>query len=513
MPVAFEELTPRIAAFLAPLPAASASGVSARLEPEYQAVANEVAKVDSLTGATVDWGAVARGAAGILQSRSKDLVIAAYLAHALQSTRGIEGLTDGLALLAALLDQHWDALQPDAKRLRGRANALQWFVDHAISSTEALPEGSASAGQAEALGVAAGRLADVSRQRLGEASPAFGRLLAAVNRLAPVSESATPSPAQPTGQPAPSPPAPPQASFQGANPAETLERLASALVDLAARLREASPVDPAAYRALRTGLWLHLDVAPAAREGRTSIPPPPPALLGRMTQLVENQQWAALLEEVESSLPQQRFALDLQRLGWQALAGLGTSHERARAAVAAELRSLLARMPSLPSLAFSDGSPLADARTRAWMDDVVVARPAAARPSPSVEQADPVPIDEPARWLSEGRIADALGAFQQALGRLPPGRARFLLQLDIARAYSGAGLAPLALAAFQSLDAEVRLRGLETWEPALAVETLKGVIATVRALVKDPRAASSQLDDCYRRLCGLDPAAAFEVWP
>jgi hypothetical protein len=31
--------------------------------------------------------------------------------------------------------------------------------------------------------------------------------------------------------------------------------------------------------------------------------------------------------------------------------------------------------------------------------------------------------------------------------------------------------------------------------------------------MKDSRGASTQLDECFRRLCILDPAAAYEVRP
>jgi hypothetical protein len=55
--------------------------------------------------------------------------------------------------------------------------------------------------------------------------------------------------------------------------------------------------------------------------------------------------------------------------------------------------------------------------------------------------------------------------------------------------------------------------GLEVWEPALAVDTLKGLISTLLVPSKDSRGTSANLDDYYRRLCSLDPAAAYEVWP
>jgi type VI secretion system protein VasJ len=512
----FDDLTPLAAAYLAPVPGTSPAGSPARFDPEYQAIAAEVAKLDALAGPSVDWNVVERGGSELLQSRTKDLVLAAYLAQALHVTRGLDGLITGTVLLAGILDRYWDTLQPDAKRMRGRANALQWFLERAVPALEAMPEGSASEAQAEALEVASARLADVTRQRMGDAAPGFGSFRAALARLRPVlaaAEGASPGAIGPGPRAGPASESPSPVSFGGGEPRDVLEKVGAVLVDLASRMREAGKTDPAGYRTARVGLWLHLDASPAVSGGRTRIPAPPSALLQRLALLQENQQWAALLEEAESALPRQRFALDLQRFTWMALQGLGADHDGARAAVVTEVRGLLARMPSLPTLSFSDGTGLADARTKAWIDEVVLARPAPARASgPEPDGVTPA-FEDARRMLSEGRVAEALEGLRVATAQLRPGRARFLARLDIARAYAGAGLTALALGTYRGLEAEVLEHGLEVWEPALAVDTLKGLISTLLVPSKDSRGTSANLDDYYRRLCSLDPAAAYEVWP
>jgi type VI secretion system protein VasJ len=463
----------------------------------------------------VDWKRVEAGTTTLLKGKTKDLVLAAYLAHALQVNEGVDGLTTGMTLMAGLLDRYWESMQPDASRMRGRANALQWFLDRAVPGLQAMPEGSASAAQADTLERAAVRLGELAQGRLGQAAPAFGSLVAAVTRLRPSTpvqavESATPAAVSMAAGPAYSLPAPPAV---GGDPREALERIGATLVDLAARIREAAPTDPAAYRTARMGLWMHLDAAPAASGGRTAIPALPTPMLPRLALLEQNVQWAALLEEAESALPRHRFALDLHRFSWLALQGLGPDYDRARAAVASELRVLLARMPGLPGLAFSDGTGLADARTKAWIEDVVLARPPPARAAgPELEDAPPA-LEEVARKLVEGRIAEALEGFRAVSAQLPPGRRRFLVRLEFADTCARAGLTQLALAMYQGLDADAQGHRLDEWDPALAASTLKGLIATLREIVKDSRGTSTQLDDYYRRLCSLDPAAAYEVRP
>ena len=68
---------------------------------------------DSVVGGEPpDWRAV-RDQARELLGRSKDLRIAVYLARALTRTDGMEGLSDGLALLRGLLERYWDNVHPE----------------------------------------------------------------------------------------------------------------------------------------------------------------------------------------------------------------------------------------------------------------------------------------------------------------------------------------------------------------------------------------------------------------
>ena len=117
MSVDFEQLRDRASHWLEPIPGASPGGAPAKLEPTYQRIASEVAKLDLPAGGAIDWKKVAEGSEDLLCKRTKDLVLASYLAHALHMTRGIDGLTTGVTFLAEMLDRFWDTLHPEAKRL------------------------------------------------------------------------------------------------------------------------------------------------------------------------------------------------------------------------------------------------------------------------------------------------------------------------------------------------------------------------------------------------------------
>jgi type VI secretion system protein ImpA len=61
-----------------------------------------------------DWDFVARRCAAMIESRSKDLRLAVWLAEAEARTRGLRGLGDGYAVLAGLCEHYWDGLYPQA---------------------------------------------------------------------------------------------------------------------------------------------------------------------------------------------------------------------------------------------------------------------------------------------------------------------------------------------------------------------------------------------------------------
>ncbi|HEY6098346.1 MAG TPA: type VI secretion system protein TssA, partial [Anaeromyxobacter sp.] len=522
--------------FLDPIAGApTPAGAALRLDPSYQNVANEVAKLDAPTGGEVDWRSVVRGAGDLLKARTKDVVLASYLAHGLHATGGLDGLSTGLALVADLLDQYWETAFPEVKRIKGRLNAVQWLLERTKAVLPGIQAGAGDAAAVDGLEAAAQRLAEVVRARFADQAPAMGPLLEEVARLKGEVEqarppppptaapSATPAPAQPAAAPAapaaaaPSPlPEAPAGALAGAEQAtDFLRNVGASLASAAGVLRRAEATDPLAYRVLRTGLWLHMQSAPGGTGGKTAVPPPPEALRAQLAALAQNQRWPALLEEAESALTQHRFWLDLHRHSAQALGAQGGGQARAREAIVVELRALLSRMPQLPSLSFADGSALADAQTRSWLDEEVLARPSGGARDGGAEAdvADAEKLAEAKKQLAAGQVAEALGALRAIAAARTDGRGRFAARLELARAAAGAGLLALAKATYDELDREALEHRLDDWEPALAAETLKGLIAATRSLSNDPRGVRDTLVSQNQRLCRLDPAAAHQVWP
>ncbi|NOK01093.1 MULTISPECIES: type VI secretion system protein TssA [Myxococcus] len=183
MPPTLEQLRERALPWAEPVPGASPAGVQAKHEPAYEAVALEVAKLESPASNAVRWDDVVEGASELLKHTTKDLWLASYMAYGLYATRGLDGAATGTAVLAEVTERYWQDLFPEAKRLRGRANAVAWFVDRLGRILPTVDQASVSAEPLDALAVAVKRLAQLSRERFSDMAPAFGPLQDAIARL------------------------------------------------------------------------------------------------------------------------------------------------------------------------------------------------------------------------------------------------------------------------------------------------------------------------------------------
>ncbi|NRD46178.1 type VI secretion system protein TssA [Corallococcus exiguus] len=546
MAVTIEQLKERAKEWIEPVPGQTPAGKAAKADPTYAAVLAEMAKLESVTGGAIDWSLVLGSSGQLLQSTTKDLRIATYMAYGLYQTQGLEGLATGLVVVSEIMERYWPALFPELARIRGRANVVGWLVERCSSLLPSLEVSASDRERVEALDVATRRLAEVSRQKFDTQGPAIRPLLESVQRLqASLPAAAPPPPPKPAAQVAPKPVlatnvppsaalaplVPPVAPAVAAAPApmpavgslasadgavDFLRQTGSALASAAGLVRRASPAEVLPYRLLRVGLYLHLSQPPPADvSGKTTLPAPPANLRANLGRMAANARWADLLEESESALIQHRFCLDLHFLSARALAELG--FRPARQALVAELGSWLTRMPTVPGLLFGDGTPVAGTETRAWLDSELAPPAQAVAVATSSSNKDVTGGDgaevlaEARKLLSGGNAAGAMGLLQERVGAAGTGRERFKARLALAKLCAAAGQPNVARALYEALDRESKERGLDEWDPALAAECLEGWFAVSRPPPKSPEALVSDFTARYHRLCLLDPGAALKV--
>ena len=129
-----------ILALAAPLAGDAPSGPDLEYDPAFMALERAVAPRGERVVASgdadaeePDWDRVA-GSARELFERTRDLRVAVILGTAWLRTRGLPGWRDGLALVLALLEQHWDSVHPqldaeDDNDPTARVNALMPLAD------------------------------------------------------------------------------------------------------------------------------------------------------------------------------------------------------------------------------------------------------------------------------------------------------------------------------------------------------------------------------------------------
>ncbi|MBV1856952.1 MAG: type VI secretion system protein TssA [Nannocystaceae bacterium] len=226
-----EDVQSRASELLAPISDAEPAGQNASEDSRYEEVRNQMASLDSPTGGEVDWEEVAKAAGGLLQTASKDLLVASYFSYAMMKTEGPTGLAVGLATLDGLFETYWDTMFPPARRLRGRGNALGWLTDRLEAALPIMPLQPSDRPAIDLVDSLWKRLGAKSRGKLEDHTPAMGGVESALTRIklklpeAPPESSAPPEPSPPAaptdaGPSGPPPPAPSPAPSQPAAPPE-----------------------------------------------------------------------------------------------------------------------------------------------------------------------------------------------------------------------------------------------------------------------------------------------------
>ncbi|MBR5734293.1 MAG: type VI secretion system domain-containing protein, partial [Desulfovibrionaceae bacterium] len=361
-----------------PIQGDSPAGFDAKYEPEYADVSAEIGKLGSATQAgAVNWAVIAEQGQIILEQKSKDLQIAAYVGIAWQKAGGIGGLQDAVHLFLGLLGTFWETAFPPSAKLRRRTNAFDWWHERACA--DVLNYGDAPALPRDVLDSLTEDLQKLD-QLAGELMPdamPLRDLLEAVRRL-PVKVDA-PAPA-------------PEQSSTAASEDETkaaLKDFAAAASRYAFLLHRAVPEDPLAWQVLRLALWGKVTVLPPAENGQTHIPPPDADRLAALHRMLEAGKYLNAALGGEDLFAASIFCLDAQYLIDAALEGLGGAYAEARQRVREETARFVRRLKGVEQLAFDGGMPFAGQDTLDWLDGIASpARPQPAEAFPGPQTAD-----------------------------------------------------------------------------------------------------------------------------
>lgn len=527
-------MTIDITTMLAPVSDATPAGEEARSSETYEAVAAEIEKLTSLSGAApIEWGLVEQQGTNILRSQSKDFMLAAWVSAAWTERHGIDGLRAGLELHAGLIESYWDTGFPPLKRLRGRRNALSWWVERATQWLETHELEPLPADMHETMVQAAGRIDAGLAEKDPDSPPLanFIRQIKGLDVIAPTPEADAPqaTPGSVPGDqqtppvaqaasannaaarastlpaPAGNPPKPSTtASTTLQAPSTSLPDQISSLDDIigalnpvmdylghvSSALMALDRFHPLVIEISRFAARAALLELPRSNGGATALMPPPVAIADAFQAICNAGNADGMIEFCESRILAFPFWLDLDRQSARGFGMLGEPGARMRKAVIKNALSFTERLPGIELLTFSDGTPFAAEETRQWLQEC-----RAEQSGSAATDAFGQTQQQAQHAVAEGRHDQAIGLYQAAIQSTSTGRDQFRARIALADLFIAVHADADPVPLVQPLVTDCQQYSLGAWEPELASKAWQTVLKACRQAL----AGTATRDDASRR--------------
>ncbi|UIL50974.1 type VI secretion system protein TssA [Pantoea agglomerans] len=494
--------------WLEPVSDDAPTGEDPGYDDDFQRIREEVNKLSG-----IDTGLICQLAEKLLTGCCKDLRVITFYVWARLHQDGESGLAQGIELLAAMLERFGARLHP--LRDRSRKSALEWLGSgRLIDSLSLYPEVDLSVMQRITAGLL---LSEQAFQWFDEdARPELGGLYQALdNRL--VQNGGANSLVPQTSRED-------SATAVSVTSAPVMNAVTSGrdLLDqakvLAKYLRDQPGGWLAGHHLLKSVRWDTLtELPPLDATGRTRLVPPKPDSRAHLKRLYLQKSWSELLEHTDTLLAQgvNHLWLDVQWYACQALAKLDSDRVRADI-LCRDLKGLLARLPGLEALAFSDGTPFADEVTLNWINESVLDDMAGWKEGTvsvvAVGSDDVLALEPEVLTKADTEGFEAALNWLQVQSGYTSSRNQWLMRLLMARVSEQYGKNEMALHLLGELDSGARELTLKQWKPELIFEVkarrlklLRGKAARSEA---DKTRLQPEMDMLLSGLISLDPARA-----
>lgn len=511
-----------------PVSAAAPAGENARYDETFEQLQAQMDRIGSIAGVPIDWARVVELSSTILKSKSKDLLVATYLALGLFETQGFKGLAVGIDAYRELVGKFWEACFPRPKPPQGRINAIQYLAEKVMaaidpqSGAKRSPAGPEKEGVHKSADAAIALDAALQTAYAGQAE--MPNLLPFVRAMKGLKERVGPLTAEAPAAAAASGAAAPGAAAGASNaPAaggapvamdgfRNATQALQAVRAVAKFLLTQDVKDPTGYRLARIAAFGPLTELPKDK----IIPGPAAARRTFFENLAGAGDWQQLLTEAEGQFVGTPLWLDMQRYVALALGGLGPAHAAARDAVVLEAASLFGRMPGVFELTFRDNSPFADGATRAWIAQQAPAGSGGGneKQSGAIDASDRIAIAtrEAKKLLSESKTAEAVERLSTEVEGAASRRERFRAQLALSSLCLGMGKTTLAASLLEGLERIIEDYRLEEWEPDLAAEAMYDLYECLtKANAKPTPEQVTRINSVFSRLARLDPSTALKL--
>jgi type VI secretion system protein VasJ len=277
--------------------------------------------------------------------------------------------------------------------------------------------------------------------------------------------------------------------------------------------------NPLGYKYNRMAVWGPITDLPMVTDGnKTIIPPPDTQASNILKELLVKEEFKDLLEAAESKVSEYIFWIDLNRYVADALTGLGDKYEEAREAVCQETAFFLHRLPELTGFLFADGTPFVDDETREWIKGIGVGSMPEPMEPIAVSQSDVDGQDEDVmtrevataqNLAKKKKLKDAVELLQTHLRSSFSKRESMLWRLALSQILISSKKIPLALPHLEQILGDIEAFRLEQWDPDLALNGLKVVLAGYKA--HPDKEIKDRSGDILNRITKIDAVEALNL--
>jgi type VI secretion system protein VasJ len=541
---------------LQPLPEASDTE-EPRESERFTELEREIDKLSSLTADSLpNWVRIEQLACEFLTLQSKDYLVASWLSEAWTQRHAMLGVSAGLGLFAGLSAKFWDTSIPPVARLRGRRNAMLWWIDRLTDWLEKQTDVAIGADLAEKM-ISSAKALDALMAEKDPEAPSLANLLSHLQRIpveqppptsvvepAPEATSAatpdasgnavqgataaaTPastkapqiSPAAATAATTTSTAALKAPSFSGTveiNSFDDVVRLLKPAQDYIAQIGPAllafDHAHPLAIYLSRFAARAAIFEIPPATNGQTAIAPPPVAIVDAFEKVSGSKNAQNLIEFCESRVRVFPFWLDLDYHSARGFAMMGTAGAKMREGIIDMLLAFVGRIPTIEQFSFSNSMPFASLETINWIKQCRDERAGKGHQ----DTFDEVRSNAQAQ-LAEGNLGDAQEILQGYIANNRSQREQFRARIELVQMMLSQDPQADLLALVEPLIDDCMRLTLDHWEPELASRAWSLKVRAARQVVESNNTeidanrrmfARAQMEQALKHLSVVDFAAA-----
>lgn len=354
---------------ITPIDEQNPAGDDVKYDEDFELIESEMAKLTSPSASgEIDWDKVSKLSYTILETKSKNILVAVYLSYALYKLRGIDGLEDGVGVIADILENYWETLYPPKRRLKGRINAIEWWLNKVSKDLQNIEDVECDSDKKDVLVANLKKIDEFLNEQIDDA-PLFFSLIKLLDMKL-VTQTKEEVVEQITTQTATKETPKPKNVVKptktlSANVEDDFSDAVESLNMLIGQMIEAKDYRSELFMINRAFTWLDIDELPSSEKNITMLPPPDAQEIELLNSLYKEKNYEVLLWSAESRISTYLFWLDLHFFVAQSLKHL--KQTQASDVVYEQVEYFIKKLPNLQNLSFSDSTPFASKETKKWL--------------------------------------------------------------------------------------------------------------------------------------------------